>query len=320
MSFQPLTAIVTILGGLTVAAIIAWIRKPQLFLLVPRMFSHSHLTDRGQLVEVTVFNRGFKTEEAIEITLNPLLKYEILGSNSQDVVIERNKVKISRIGASDEVTSLLMVENGIFKKDDITQCLSKETKGKIVSKLEEVSPTGPQRIGVVAGIIGFSLLGFFFTSGIDFVVDKFSQITISDTKSPNKIVEVNDWSIPKFYARDDAFLYNAFSNKKIKIDLSVSAKKNDFVTINVKFTNKTDQVIKVTRLEMLTTESENRVPSYDRAITDLLLLPEQTTEKKIKISLTPNARTDMDKTVFVEAFIEDNLSDSLSLKKRYLIE
>ncbi len=85
MPLNPLTVILTIVGGLIVAAIVGWVRKPRLVVLVPRMFSYSQLTDRGQLVEISILNRGFKTEESVEVTLGSALSYEMLGSNSQDV-------------------------------------------------------------------------------------------------------------------------------------------------------------------------------------------------------------------------------------------
>ena len=98
MTFNPLTLVLTILGGLIVAGILGWIRKPRLCVLVPRMFSYSQLTDKGQLVELTIFNRGFKTEESIEVTLNPSLKYEMLGASSQDATLVKNKLVISLTG------------------------------------------------------------------------------------------------------------------------------------------------------------------------------------------------------------------------------
>ena len=87
--FNPIALAATVVGGLLVAALLGWIRKPRLIVLVPRSFSYSQLTDRGQLVEISIFNRGFKTEETVELTLNHGLRYELLGSNSQDAKTPR---------------------------------------------------------------------------------------------------------------------------------------------------------------------------------------------------------------------------------------
>lgn len=155
MPFNPIALAVTIVGGLIVAALLGWIRKPRLIVLVPRSFSYSQITDRGQLVEVSVFNRGFKTEEAIDVTLNHAMRYELVGSNSQEVRVSGNKITIPRVGPSDDVTVLLLVELGTFKSNDIIQCLSKETMGRTVEKVENIPPNGPQRIAIVGMFVVF---------------------------------------------------------------------------------------------------------------------------------------------------------------------
>ena len=159
--------VATVIGGLIVASLLGWIRKSRLIVLMPRSFSHSQLTERGQLVELSIFNRGLKTEESIELILSHMLKYELVGSNHQDARVLTNKVMIPRIGPSDEVTVLLMVEHGTFRKDDIVQCLSKETKGKVVSKLDEVGFTGSQRIFIVALVV----VGVGLIYGFPYVID-----------------------------------------------------------------------------------------------------------------------------------------------------
>src|SRR5215204_6416118 len=171
--FSPIALAATVVGGLLVAALLGWIRKPRLIVLVPRSFSYSQITDRGQLVEISMFNRGFKTEENVEMTLNHALRYELLGSNSQDSKVAGNKVVVPRIGPSDEVTVLLLVEGGEFKKDDIVQCLSKENKGQLASKLDEVTPTGPQRISIVGMFVAVPALLY----GLTFLLDVFADYT-----------------------------------------------------------------------------------------------------------------------------------------------
>lgn len=140
MQFNPISIVLTLVGGLLLAAILGWIRRPRLAVFVPRTFSYNQLSDKGQLVEVTVFNRGFKTEENIDVTLNPALNYELVGANSPDAVVEKNRLKMTRIAPADEITILLNVENGVFKPDDIVQTVSKETNGITVTKLEDVPP------------------------------------------------------------------------------------------------------------------------------------------------------------------------------------
>ena len=69
MNFQPLSILLTIIGGLILAGLLGWIRRPRLVVFVPRLFSHSRISDKGQIVEISIMNRGFKTEEAVELSL-----------------------------------------------------------------------------------------------------------------------------------------------------------------------------------------------------------------------------------------------------------
>lgn len=160
MNVTLLNIILTLMGGLALAGVLGWIKKPRLIVVVPKLFTYSHLSERGQLAEITIFNRGFKTEEAVELSLNPSLQYNIVGSNSQDISLSKNKLTISRVGPGDEVTTILLVEGGVFAKGDISNCLSKETKGEIVSSLEQVPETAQQRIKSTISLIAMSLLVF----------------------------------------------------------------------------------------------------------------------------------------------------------------
>lgn len=192
MTFNPLALILTILGGLVVAGVLGWVRKPRLCVLIPRMFSYSQITDRGQLVEITIFNRGFKTEEAIEVTLNPALKYEMLGTSNQDATVAKNKLLVSRLGASDEVAVILVVENGVFKPDDISQCLSKETKGTIATKLELVPITSSQRVSLVVWMLLIPALLYGVNYGMDYFFKRVNTLPASvDNSDGKKFVDLH---------------------------------------------------------------------------------------------------------------------------------
>ena len=104
---QPITIVFALIGGLLLAGILGWIRKARLVVFVPRLFSHSKISDKGQIAEISVMNRGFKTEEGIELLLNPAMHYELVGSNNPDATIVRNKLCVPRIGSADDCSILL---------------------------------------------------------------------------------------------------------------------------------------------------------------------------------------------------------------------
>lgn len=317
MTFNPLTLVLTILGGLIVAGILGWIRKPRLCVLVPRMFSYSQITERGQLVEMTVFNRGFKTEESIEVTLNSTLKYEMLGSSSQDITLVKNKLTISRLGASDEVAVILIVENGLFKPDDITQCLSKETKGTIADKLELVPMTASQRISLITLIVLIPALFYGLSYGADYFFKNIRTTENSSSSDPKQLI-ADGWKINKIYS--DNNLFKSLSDKSIVISTAVIARKRDVTEIQIKFENKTPDIIQIISISMTTSKSENKISSYDRSIRDLMLFPNKNEERSIKV-IIPEKSVDLtEKTIFIDALIQDNSnSETLTMRKEFVV-
>ena len=47
MNIQPLSIFLTVIGGLLVAGLLGWVRRPRLVVFVPRLFSHSRISDKG---------------------------------------------------------------------------------------------------------------------------------------------------------------------------------------------------------------------------------------------------------------------------------
>ena len=328
MAFNPLALILTILGGLIVAGVLGWVRKPRLCVLIPRMFSYSQITDRGQLVEITIFNRGFKTEESIEVTLNPTLKYEMLGTSNQDATVVENKLLVSRLGASDEVAVIMVVENGIFKPDDITQCLSKETKGTIANKLELVPITSSQRVSLIVWIVLIPALFYGVNYGIDYYLSKITTIAASadvDNKKSvdadvdnKKFVDLQGWKVNKVYSNNNE-LFKSFADKEFLISTTSIARKRDVVDVQVKFENRTKRIIEIQSVSMTTTKSESKIPSYDRVIHSLMLFPDKVEERIVKVIIPENSVDIADKTVFVDALIEDDSGETLSMRKNFVV-
>lgn len=317
MTLNPLNLVLTILGGLIVAGILGWIRKSRLCILVPRMFSYSQITDRGQLVELTIFNRGFKTEEVIEVTLNSLLNYEMLGSSSQDISLTKNKLTISRLGASDEVAVILVVENGLFKQDDITQCLSKDTKGTIASTLEQVPMTASQRVGLITLLVICAAIFFGFNYGVDYFV-KNTDSTVNNTSNESKLIDVHGWKIKKIYSENNS-LFDNLQQDNLVITTNVVNRKQDIVNVKIEFENKSKDVIEISSFELNTKNSEKKIPFYDRRISSILVFPSKTEERFIKVVIPQNSTEISDKTIFAEAFVQNRDGESLSMLKEFVL-
>ncbi len=316
MTFSPQTIFLTLLGGIILAGVIAWIRKARLVVLVPRLFSHSQLTDRGQLAEVTVFNRGFKTEEKVELDFSPSLKIEIVGSNSQDVSLSRNKVSIERIGPSDEVTILLLVEGGTFTKSDITNCLSRETKGKIVTKLEEVIPTGPQRIGLISGLFALPVVFYLMDIGANYLIHSRFELSGSAKKETRAIL---GWNISTIYERTGGALFEEFKEGHIPTIIGKITRKGNAATIPVTVENKTRRIIQFS-LSMTSGAAEERIPSYRRSFHDVFISPGRVAERSITVTIPQKSTDPAERVVLIEVFLISVDGDSLQMKRIYTIE
>lgn len=326
MNFGPINLIATLVGGLILAALIGWIRRARLVLQVPRLFTHSALTAKGQLAEISVFNRGFNTEEAIEVSLNPNLRYELVGSNSQDVLIASNKISMSRLGAGDDITALILVEGGVFSAADITNCLSKGSKGSIVAKLEQVPPTGPQRILLVGTFVVFPALIYLAYSVLSGVFEsemKAVQASAVNSagsgESPANFNTIRGWSVMKAYATLNGPLFKAFEQGLVDVSVGTPTRKKDILAVPVTLANKSPVVISGT-LSMKTARSLDKIPSYSLSKQDIVVSPGATVTASISVIVPAQTTNEFDKKVYIEYFLKDAGEDSLALKKTYVAE
>jgi hypothetical protein len=313
MQFNPISIVLTLVGGLLLAGLLGWIRRPRVIVFVPKTFSYNQLSDKGHLVEVTVFNRGFKTEESIDVTLNPALKYELLGANSPDATVEKNRLKMTRIAPSDEITMLLIVENGAFKPDDIVQTVSKETKGVTVTKLEEVPPTAAQRVFLVGIFIVLPALCYL---GYVFIQNAFGTSESTPAAVAIEAAQTGGWTVPSHYKRADNKLYKALTSGKLSIELGTLIAKGDLVSVPFKLKNDGPTVITAT-FEAITSSADKRVPRHEQRISGLLAFPGSTLERNINV-IIPVKSTSNERSIFTEVFLEDAEGDSMMLKRTYV--
>lgn len=327
MNWHPITLLLTLVGGLVTAGLIGWIRKPRLILLVPRLFSFSMLGAKGQLAELSVFNRGWKTEEAVEVSLSPNFTYEIIGSNSQDVTLDANKLLISRIGAGDDVTTILLAEGGVFSANEITNCLSKESKGKTVKKLEDVTPTGPQRIALVVIFIllpvtfylSYSVLSAYFSREIRSIgaaaTENVSREVIASMGDGSL---VQDWVVPKYAKSLSGATYQAFVSGQLELRVGATSRKKDIVSVPVTLTNKSQFVVQLD-VTMNTVTSKGRIPSHKLSNYDSFVLPGTAVTVSIDVVI-PAAPKEYERNVYLEASLKETGGSVLHLKRTLVVQ
>ena len=310
MEFNPLTVVGTLLGGLILAGVLGWIRKPRLVAFVPKLFSHSKISDNGQIVEIWFMNRGFKNEEVIEATFNPQLRYELIGTNNPSVALEKGKLLIPRIGTGDDSSVLLQVEGGKFTVADIVSCLSKETKATITSKLEEVPITSSQRVGFLTFLLVFGLLFTLVLRGMDWYFESKiqKQTPAAVVKTPSSM---QGWKIAEHY-RDNS-LWKAIEQNNISIRIATPLRSKQRVRLPVTVTNGTSDALSVT-LYISASANQDSIDFNDKRLPDKLLMPGQSVDHSLVAAI---ATSDTDPKVLVELFLET--TDGESLKAKQLI-
>lgn len=315
MQWTPVSFLLALIAGLLVAGLVAWVRQARLEVLVPRLFPHSFLSDRGHLAELTVFNRGFKTEETIELSLTPSLTYEIVGASTQDITLSKNKVSIQRIGPGDEVSMLLLVEGGGFSTNDITNCLSKESKGRIVTKLADVTPTGPQRVALVVSLV-IVLVGSYFA--FDVLTSPASRESLAGvaTTSRRPNVDVKGWTIDAIYANEP--LFKNLSDGDIQISIGRLDRKGDIATVPIIFINKTSKIVMFS-IDMKTSASRGKIPSYDQSIHDMWLSPGRMSEKSIKVIVPAKTTDPSEKIIVIGGFLKSTDGSTLKLDRLHQV-
>jgi hypothetical protein len=250
------------------------------------------------------------------VTLNTALQYELIGSNSQYASVAQNKIHISRVAPSDDITVLLLVENGSFKLGDIIQCLSNQTEGKLVTKLEMVPPTGQQRVMLVGMVIVLPILFWGMTAGIDYIYKIHPSIKVTETAT-SPALDINGWKVRDIYQRMSPQLFKSFSSGQISATLGNALRRGDIVSIPVLIQNETDLVLNGS-LSMNTPMSSKRFKSFELSERHILIFPGRSEERTIKVVVPEHATERLDRTVFMELFIRTE-SESLSLERRHVV-
>lgn len=298
------------MGGLLLAGILGWIKRPRLVVFVPRIFSHSRLSDKGQIAEISVMNRGFKTEESVELSLSPSLHYELIGSNNPDASLITNKLLIPRIGSADDCSILLQIKNGKFTHEEIVNCLSKETKAVVATKLENIPVTAQQRIALLLFFGVIALLALLVLKGFDYITDKTTNVpsAVVSEKSTTVEVDTQGWNIGAIYANERNVLFKALVKKQIEISVGTPIVQKNAVVIPISVKNSSPMPIKVT-LGLAGSASQDPLTFAKRHVSGKLLFPSDSTNETLEALLPADMSR---RKVIVDFFIESTTGETIS--------
>jgi|GEM_PF-3746041 len=227
----------SIIAGLTVAAILAYLNRRQLFVIVPRMFSYSEVSS-GQIIELTILNRGRKTEEDVEVQLSPKLTYTMIATTLPSLELtEQGFIKLRRLAKGEDVSIVLSVEGGDFSQESVLSVTSKETKGEVKNRIEE-SQEVPA--AAAAGAMAFIFLimplaGYFF--GNVFVKEIWPEIhpkTQVEREAVKKLEKAGWEDVDGYLKAMDL----DGEDLKWPIDISFPSRSGDLLKFKVKIRNR----------------------------------------------------------------------------------
>lgn len=282
-----------IVVGLSVAGIRAYFNKRRLYLIVPKMFSYSELSSNGQVIELTIINKGKRSEEDVQVKLSPSFKYDVIASTLPGLKIDSNSlIKIDRLSQSEEVSVVVNVDNGEFNNDNILSISSKETKGEIKKKIEESeSQSAGELIAVVFFIfILMPLIGYLFGNiFVDEIWPSISPETKQERIDADKL-KLGGWeNIENFVGTEHYYSYNG----KWPIEVEFPKREGGLLSFKINFSNMLDERIEFTASASTPYNSlESKIRSewtpnnYESGI---LLLPGTKTSRTIEVYLPFNA-------------------------------
>ena len=105
-----ITSLISIVTTLLVAGLLSWLRIKQLYLVVPKLFEFSALTDKGTILELQVFNKSRSTEEEVHIDLPPHVRYDLIAADHSNARIEKNVVILPRMPPLSEASLIVLAE------------------------------------------------------------------------------------------------------------------------------------------------------------------------------------------------------------------
>lgn len=246
---------VGIAAALFGAAILYAFRMRQLYLLIPRMFSHCALFDKGKLVEIKVFNRGNNMEEGVEIVIPPELKCELLASELPGIELQKNTIKINRLAQKSEASILLLIEGEIAENNFCPSLTSKLAKGKQFKKQDEIPPNA----GSAILLIGLALA---FLSMMFYAPNKYFEYKKTEEERERKEIlaqysyldEMGWKGIDKYI---ESGLSKAYSEFEFPLVANSAKLEGKVLSMSFTATNKTAAILKVTAYFQSTEKTEN---------------------------------------------------------------
>lgn len=239
-----ITIVTTVVGALCIAAIFAALKSRWLYVIAPRLYLNTPLSD-GQIVSLTITNVGLLAEEDVALTLRPVCKFELIATSKSTLAVSGKTLSIPKLARGESVNVLLLVEGKSFDESDIDSIESKAAKGKVVESKEKATALWQNFIALPILLVILAAPFVFGTyvgsetrvSAFQYLNEKFELFGQSKQLAGYK----NE--LTEKYASVAGTLAGATKDRRIGIDILEIVRRGDVLTVSIKISNNLKQVV-----------------------------------------------------------------------------
>ncbi len=286
----------SVLAPLMAAGIFALLRSRWLFVFIPKLYLNTPISD-GQIVSLTIQNKGFLSEEDVAVTFRPSCKFEIIATSKSTLSISGKTITIPKLARGESVTVHVLFEERSFSISDVESVESKATRGKVTERKEDL-------VTPFQSVLAFVLFALFFT--VPFVVGTIigADMKVSIVKyavdrlsTLGPLVELSKFEETNKKTYGNGHLENAFDRSQIAVDVIKVVRSGDTLNISMRIENKTAFSMSVEgnvsasggdgpyNLSDRFIETEGLVPGSMKIINYRVFLPETLDYKVVKTAL-----------------------------------
>jgi len=306
-----ITGVITsVLATLMIAGIMTWIKGRRLYVIVPKLYLTTTLSD-GQIVSLTLINCGFLPEEDVALTFRSSCKFELLGTSKSTLTVNGHTLSLPKLTRNESVSVLLLFENSKFDEADVESVESKGTKGKVVDSKEKASSVG-QALGIWLLLIMFLGIPFFFGTfvGSEMKVSAWDYITEKLELMENS-KQLAGYKIQSKEIYGSGQLKGALDRGKIKIEISEIVRRSNILYINYGVTNNTKDVL-LDEAWFDGMAGDGPLSYKDRQIENFGIPPERNKSSIVKVY---KPETDELHLIKVRAVFQNSHFDSLRIEQ-----
>lgn len=278
------TVITSVIGALSVAAVLATIKSRWLYVIAPKLYLNTPISD-GQIISISIFNAGLMAEEDVAVTFRQACKFELIGTSKSTLVVNGKTISIPKLSKLESITVVFLIEGKAFDPIDIESVESKSTKGKVVASKEKATALW-QNVVVIPILLLLLAAPFIFgtfvgaemkVSAIGYVNDKLEIFGQSKQLAGFKTA-LREISVDKKFN-------GAIKDSKISIETIEVVRRGDVLTITTKLSNNTKEPLMVEGYLKSSAGDKGPLNFWDERVESFALAPSEKRSVKQKAFL-----------------------------------